>query len=84
MVIIIKVYTFAVQNKTIINQLKIIDMKNIWINNEALKEILVENGIELICNEDMQIQVSEEDAERIQAIVEEHAPAACDDYGFED
>lgn len=59
-------------------------MKTIWINNDALKEVLVENGIELICNENMQIQVSEEDAERIQTIVEEFAPAASEDYGFDD
>ena len=71
-------------NKTSNNPLKQKIMKTIWINNDALKEVLVENGIELICNENMQIQVSEEDAERIPTIVEEYAPAACDDYGFED
>ena len=73
---------FVVSNKTSNNPLKQKIMKTIWINNDALKEVLVENGIELICNENMQIQVSDEDAERIPAIVQEFAPAAADDYGF--
>ena len=59
-------------------------MKTIWINNDALKEILVENGIMLTCDENMQILVSDEDAECIPAIVEEFAPAASLDYGFDD
>ena len=57
-------------------------MKTIWINNDALLEILTEQGIELICNENMDINVSEEDAARIPAIVAEYAPAAEFDYGF--
>lgn len=59
-------------------------MKTIWISNDALKEVLVENGIELICNENMDINVSDEDAARIPAIVAEYAPAASEDYGFDD
>ena len=47
-------------------------------------EILSENGIVMTCNEDMQIEISDEDAARIEDIVREYAPAALMDYSIED
>ena len=38
----------------------------------------------LICNENMQIEISDEDAEKIDSIVNELAPAASGDYAIED
>lgn len=58
-------------------------MKKFYTSNQALAEILVENGVDLICNEDMEVTVSDEDAERIPSIVEEFAPAAIGDYSIE-
>lgn len=58
-------------------------MKKYTSNNEELNEILVENGINLICNEDMEIIISDEDADRIPAIVAEFAPCATMDYTIE-
>lgn len=59
-------------------------MKKYYSNNEELNEILVNNGIDLICNDDMEVMVNDMDAERIEAIVNEQAPAAIDDYTLED
>ena len=59
-------------------------MKKFWSNNEALIELLVEHGINLICNENMENEVSDEDAEHIWEFVERLAPAAAYDYGIED
>ena len=58
-------------------------MKQIISSNNELLEVLVENGINITCNEQMQMIVSEEDAERIESIVNELAPAAADDYTIE-
>lgn len=55
-------------------------MKNFETNNSELLEVLVNNGIDIICNENMEMMVSEEDADRIPAIVNELAPAAINDY----
>lgn len=41
------------------------------------------NGINLICNEDMEIIISDEDADRIPAIVAEFTPCATMDYTIE-
>ena len=71
-------------NKDNNNLNKFLIMKTIWFNNEALKEVLAEQGIEMMCDEKMNIVISDEDAERIPALVEEFAPAAAGDYGIED
>lgn len=71
-------------NKDNNNLNKFLIMKTIWFNNEALKEVLAEQGIEMMCDEKMSIVISDEDAERIPALVEEFAPAAAGDYGIED
>ena len=63
-------------------QLKFKAMKKYYSNNEALNEMLVENGINLIVNEKMEITVSDEDALRIKDLVEKFAPAAVQDYSI--
>lgn len=59
-------------------------MKTLFCSNSELLEILENNGIIMTCNEDMQIEISDEDAERIDSIVMEFAPAASGDYSIED
>lgn len=59
-------------------------MKKYYSENNQLNEILVNNGIDLICNERMEVIISNEDAERIKEIVKDMAPAAIDDYSIED
>lgn len=58
-------------------------MKTISTSNSELLEILEANGVNIICNEDMQMTISDEDAARIPAIVDELAPAAAYDYTIE-
>ena len=58
-------------------------MKRITTNNSELLDVLVENGIEIVCNENMEMVVSDEDADKIQDIVSIYAPAASDDYVIE-
>ena len=58
-------------------------MKRLTTNNSELLEVLVENGIEIVCNENMEMVVSDEDADKIQDIVSIYAPAASDDYVIE-
>ncbi len=58
-------------------------MKKINTDNQELLEILAEKGIEIICDENMEMILTDEDAEKIEDIVEEFAPAARDDYFFE-
>ena len=55
-------------------------MKKINTDNQELLEILAEKGIEIICDENMEMILTDEDAEKIEDIVEEFAPAARDDY----
>lgn len=59
-------------------------MKIFYTANPALAEILVEKGISLVCDENMDIIVSDEDAAKIPAIVDEFAPAAGGDYCIEE
>jgi len=58
-------------------------MKKYFSSNSELNEILAGNGITLTCNDHMDIIVSDEDAARIPAIVDEFAPAAAGDYALE-
>ena len=55
-------------------------MKEIVTDNAELLEVLVSNGINIICSDDMKMMVTETDASRIDAIVAEKAPAAFADY----
>ena len=55
-------------------------MKQIVTDNTELLEVLEANGINIICNDNMEMMVSDTDAIRIDAIVAEKAPAAFADY----
>lgn len=55
-------------------------MKQIITDNAELLEVLVDNGINIICSDDMKMMVTAADAIRIDAIVAEKAPAAFADY----
>lgn len=58
-------------------------MKTITTSNQELLEVLEEQGISITCNEDMQMVISDEDAELIPSVVEQYAPAASMDYVIE-
>lgn len=51
-----------------------------YTDNPELLEVLQEHGISIMCTEDMAMEISEEDAEHIESIVLEYAPAAIHDY----
>ena len=55
-------------------------MKEIVTDNAELLEVLEANGIRIICNDEMQMMITDTDATRIDAIVAEKAPAAFADY----
>ena len=55
-------------------------MKTIYTENSELLEVLSANGINIICNDQMEMVVSDIDAIRIDEIVAEYAPAAFADY----
>ena len=55
-------------------------MKQIITDNAELLEVLTANGINIICNDEMQMMITNADAARIDAIVAEKAPAAFADY----
>ena len=55
-------------------------MKQIITDNAELLEVLTANGINIICNDEMQMMVTDADAIRINEIVTEKAPAAFADY----
>ena len=55
-------------------------MKQIITDNAELLEVLVSNGINIICDDNMKMMVTDTDAARIDAIVADKAPAAFADY----
>ena len=55
-------------------------MKTIYTDNSKLLEILVANGINITCNDKMEMIVSDADAIKIDAIVAKYAPAPFSDY----
>lgn len=55
-------------------------MKTIYTDNSKLLEILVAKGINIVCNNQMEMVVSDADAIKIDAIVARYAPAAFSDY----
>ena len=59
-------------------------MKQIITNNSELLEVLVENGLSITCDGLMRMTLSDEDAERLDKVVEEFAPAAAGDYTVEE
>lgn len=58
-------------------------MKHIITDNQELLEVLAENGISLICDNEMRITITEDEAEAIPAIIAKLAPAASADYTIE-
>ena len=58
-------------------------MKRIITDNQELLEVLIENGINITCDENMNMVLTDEDAERLDSVVEEFAPAAACDYVIE-
>lgn len=59
-------------------------MKKINTDNQELLEALAENGIITTCTSNMDVVISDDDADRIDGIVKEFAPAASQDYCIED
>ena len=59
-------------------------MKQIITTNNELLEVLAENGINIICDDQMRMTLSDEDAARVETIVEQFAPAAFCDYAIYD
>ena len=55
-------------------------MKTIYTENSELLEVLAANGINIICNDQMEMVISDIDAIRIDEIVAKCAPAAFADY----
>ena len=72
-------YYFTLQGRKKTNKIQS-NMKQIVTDNAELLEILVANGINIICSDDMKMMVTDTDAARIDAIVAEKAPAAFADY----
>ena len=59
-------------------------MKILWTTNYELVEVLVEKEINIAVTKNMEMVVTDKDAERIVEIVRECAPAAEGDYFLED
>lgn len=59
-------------------------MKQIFTDNSELLEVLVSNGINIICDDQMRMTLSDEDAEKVEKVIEEFAPAAAFDYAIEE
>ena len=55
-------------------------MKQIITDNAELLEVLTANGINIICNDEMQMIITDTYATLIYAIVTEKAPAAFAEY----
>lgn len=58
-------------------------MRKFHSDNEMLMQTLIDKGIELTCNENMEIIISDEDADRIMDMVPALCPAAMGDYSIE-
>ena len=58
-------------------------MNAIYTDNAALLELLQENGINIICDEQMRMIISDHEAAKIDGLVNELAPAAIGDYAIE-
>lgn len=55
-------------------------MKQIITNNSELLDVLEANGISIICDDQMRMTISDEDAAKVGQVVKEFAPAAYMDY----
>lgn len=59
-------------------------MKKIITDNKELLEVLTDNGINITCSDSMAMLITDDDAARINKLVEEFAPAAEYDYTIEE
>ena len=59
-------------------------MIQIITTNKELLEVLVANGINIICDDQMRMTISDEDMQRVAKVVEKIAPAASCDYVLQD
>lgn len=59
-------------------------MKTIITDNHELLEILAQQGFSLICNPEMQVTITDEEAERLPSVIAEIALAAAYDYTIVD
>ena len=60
-----------------------ITMRKLYTDNNSLLDVLYEHGINVACNDDMEIIVSDDDASKIGDIVDRYAPWAAYDYNIE-
>lgn len=58
-------------------------MKRIYTSNQELLKVLSEH-INIACNDNMDMVMSDKDAEKVEGLVSEYAPAAFMDYSIED
>ena len=58
-------------------------MKKFYTQNTELLEVLTEQGISFVCNEDMEMIITDEEAAKIEDLVIRFAPAAVNDYSIE-
>ena len=59
-------------------------MIQIITTNKELLEVLVSNGINIICDDQMRMTISDEDMQRVAKVLEKIAPAASCDYTVEE
>ena len=60
-----------------------ISMRKLYTDNNSILDVLYEHGINVTCNDDMEIIVSNYDASKIGDIVDRYAPWAAYDYTIE-
>lgn len=60
-----------------------ITMRKLYTDNNSLLDVLYEHGINVSCNDDMEIIVSDDDAHKIDDIVDRYATWAAYDYTIE-
>lgn len=59
-------------------------MKKLNCDNYELLQLLIDNGFIIICDENMDKIIDDNDAAYIDEFVQNNAPAAINDYGIED
>lgn len=59
-------------------------MKQFITDNDELLELLQKKGVNIICDENMRMTISDEDAEKVGPIASEFGPGALNDYLIED
>lgn len=59
-------------------------MKKLNCDNYELLQLLIDNGFAIVCDENMDKIIDDNDAAHIDEFVRNNAPAAINDYGIED